>query len=44
LLAGRFNEAEVQDERAALVESKRIALNQQVSPLAWSMSTFKGLA
>src|SRR5258708_11336022 len=44
LLAGRFDEAEVQDERAALIESKRLALNQQVSPLAWSVTALKELA
>src|SRR5713226_1094814 len=41
LLTGRFDEAEIQDERAVLIESKRIALNQQVSPLAWSVSALK---
>src|SRR2546429_8310480 len=44
LLAGRFDEAEVQEERAALIESKCIALNQQVSPLAWCVTALKELA
>src|SRR6266700_2030853 len=44
LLAGRFDEAEIQDERTALIESKCIALNQQVSPLAWSVRALKELA
>src|SRR5260370_31621861 len=44
LLAGRFDEAEVQDERAALFDSKRIALDQQVNPLAWSVTALKELA
>ena len=44
LLAGRFDEAEVQHEWATLVEPKRIAFNQQVSPLAWSVTTLKELA
>src|SRR6266849_2106954 len=44
LLAGSFDEAEVQDERAALIESQRIALDQQVSPLAWSVRALKELA
>src|SRR5205823_416530 len=44
LLAGKFDETEVQDKRAALIESKRLALDQQVSPLAWSVSALKNLA
>src|SRR5712692_1220796 len=44
LLAGSFDEAEVQDERAALIESQCIALNQQVSPLAWTVTALKELA
>src|SRR5205809_1959154 len=44
LLAGSFDEAEVQEELAALIESQRIALNQQVSPLAWSVRALKELA
>src|SRR5438132_14423760 len=43
LLAGRFDEAEVQHEQTALIESKRLALNQQVSPLAWSLRALKAL-
>ena len=41
LLAGRFDEAEVQDEEAPLVEPKCVALNQQVSSLAWFVSALK---
>ena len=44
LLAGSFDEAEVQDEWTALIESKCIALNQQVSPLAWTVTALKELA
>src|SRR2546430_1117762 len=44
LLAGRLYEAQVQKERAALIESKHIALNQQVSPLAWSVTALEELA
>ena len=44
LLAGRLDEAQVQEERAALIESKHIALNQQVSPLAWSVTALEELA
>ncbi len=44
LLAGSFDEAEVQDERAVQIEAKRIALDQQVSPLTWSVRALKELA
>src|SRR5260370_39130345 len=44
LLAGSFDEAEVQDERAALFDSKHIALSQQLSPLPWSWTALKELA
>ena len=41
LLAGRFDEPEVQEERAALLDSKHIPLDQQVSRLAWSVTALK---
>src|SRR5256884_9271278 len=44
LLAGRFDEAEVEDERAALIESKCIALDLQVSPLVWFVTALNELA
>ena len=44
LLAGRFDKLEVQDERTAQIEAKCIALDQQVSLLAWSVGALKELA
>ena len=44
LLTGRFDETEVQDKRAGLIDSKRLALDQQVSPFAWSVRALKNLA
>ena len=40
-LADSFNEAKVQEERAVLIESKRIALNQQVRLLTWTVRALK---
>ena len=44
LLADRFDEAKVQNGWAVLLESQRIALDLQVGPLAWSVTTLKELA
>jgi hypothetical protein len=43
LLADSFNEAKVQQEWAVLIESKRIALSQQVRLLAWTVRALKEL-